>query len=358
MHISRLEVGDLRILRSVAISPCRGLNLIVGSNGTGKTSVLEGVYLLGSGRSFRTRHLSALIRRGVGGFRVFGEVVGDGGRSVALGLARSGEGMEGRVGGRRVARSSDLARELAVALVRPESHRLVGGGPGERRRLLDWGLFHVEPAYHGVLQRYGRGLRQRNAALRSSRRTGSVRAWDGELAETGEQVSVWRAGYVERLGPFLMGQGQRLLGMHVSVRYRRGWSEGMSLGEALERNLPVDRERGATSAGPQRADVLLQVDGLPVEEALSRGQAKLLVGAVVLSQCGLVAEEAGVHPVVLVDDLAAELDERNRHRFLENLAELGNQAFVTSVTGELGVKEVGSEKRTFHVEQGSVQEVV
>jgi len=358
MYIGRLEVADLRILRSVSIRPSRGLNFILGSNGTGKTSLLEGVYVLGSGRSFRTRQPSALTRRGAGGFRVFGEVVGDGGRGVGVGLARSGEGTEVRVGGRRVARSSDLAREVAVALVRPESHRLVGGGPGERRRLLDWGLFHVEPAYHGILQRYVRGLRQRNASLRSSRTSVSVRAWDPELAETGELVSAWRAGYVERLRPFLVGQGTRLLGMHVSMRYRRGWAEGISLGEALDRNLSVDRQRGATGAGPHRAEVLLQADGLRVEEALSRGQEKLLVGAIVLGQCALLAAEAGVHPVVLVDDLAAELDEHNRHRFLESLAELGNQAFVTSVTGGLRLQEGWSESRTFHVEQGSVREVV
>lgn len=358
MYISRLEVADLRILRSVSISPCAGLNLILGSNGTGKTSLLEGVYLLGSGRSFRTRHLSALIRRGVGSFRVFGEVVGEAGRRIAVGLSSSGEGMEARVGGRRVARSSELARELAVALLGSESRRLVGGGPGERRRLMDWGLFHVEPAYHGMVQRYTRALRQRNVALRSTGTTMSVRAWDPDLTETGEQISAWRAAYVERLRPLLQGQARRLLGMEVSIRYRPGWGEGMPLGEALERNLARDRDRGATSAGPHRADVVLHVEGLLAEEALSGGQQRLLLGAVVLAQCALVQEEAGVRAVVLVDDLAAELDPANCERLLEGVGELGGQAFVTSVTGGVARSEVWSERRTFHVEQGNVREVV
>ncbi len=356
MYISRLEVRDLRILSSVSMQPSPGLNLVVGPNAAGKSSLLEALHMLGTGRSFRTRHLGQVVRKGALGFRVFGEVVSEEGRSVGLGLARDGEQLVVRVDGERASAGSQLARELVVAVIRPESHRLVSGGPAERRRLLDWGLFHVEQAYHSVLQRYMQALRQRNAALRGQEK--SLGSWEQELTVWGERVSRFREAYVGEVAPYVKSLTRRLLTQDVEIRYRRGWREGSGLDEALARSRERDRQLGVTSVGPHRADLDLDVDGMPLAEALSRGQEKLLVGTMILGQVAQIKAETGREAVMLVDDLPSELDTENRCRFLRTVAGTGGQAFISSVADGLNGLDGWTDRRVFHVERGKIKHMV
>lgn len=358
MYLSRLEVEGLRVLSSVSIQPTPRLNLICGPNGAGKTTLIEAIHLLGRGRSFRTREVVRLVGRGQGMFRVSGEVVGEGGRRVRLGVAKGREGTVIKVAGEQVKASSALAQELGLALITPESHRLVTGGPGERRRLLDWGMFHVEPGYLDAIKRYGRALRQRNAWLRGGGGRLEVAAWDGELEGWGQRIARWRDGYVKGLQPFLAGTVGRLGGVEVIVTHRRGWREGVGLGDALRSALDRDRRFGATSVGPHRADLEFRVEGVRAEEVLSRGEAKLLVAAVVLGQVLHLREEIGRQAVLLLDDLASELDEENRLRLMAVLRETESQVFVTAVNEDTLGPAAREHCSMFHVEQGRVIQVV
>ena len=358
MYLSRLVVENLRILEGVDVFPGSGLNVIRGGNGAGKTSLLEAIHILGTGRSFRGRRLEVLVRRGAGSLRVFGEVRRDNGSRVGIGVERGKGGMRVRVGGKAVASSSGLAQELSLALVTPESHRLLTGGPKERRRILDWGLFHVEQGYLELLQRYTRALRQRNAALRGWGSKRRLFAWDRELILAGEEISRHRERYVAGLESAVREVMAALLGQPVSLSFKRGWGRDESLTEALSRTLARDRGEGRTTVGPHRADLEFRLGGIPAEEALSRGQAKLFVSGVELAQVTSLAQQSGRTPVVLVDDLPSELDEENRGRFLELLARRGAQVFVTLVDEGLLGGAGWHSHRLFHVEQGRVHEVV
>ncbi len=358
MYLARLEVENLRVIEITCFAPGSRLNVIAGRNGAGKTSLLESIHILGTGRSFRSRRVDALVRRGAKELSVFGEVVKQGGGRVGIGVARGRDGMRVRVGGQTAESSSTLAQELSLALVTPDSHRLLTGGPKERRRVLDWGLFHVEQGYLQLLQRYGRTLRQRNAELRNGAIQAAISAWDRELAAVGEEVNALRESYVhgfERALQVVMGE---LLELSVTVSFRQGWPREESLEEVLGRMRMRDRAEGLTTVGPHRADLKFLVEGVPVAEALSRGQAKLFVSGVELARAKGVADAGGEVPVVLVDDLPSELDTPNRHRFMEVLAGLGGQVFVTAVDEKLLATDGWASIAVFHVEQGRVLEVV
>ena len=169
MPLSRVRITTLRCLREVGAStwiPRR--NYVFGPNGAGKTSLLEGVFVLGRGRSFRTRQMRRLVQHGSEGFAVFGEVVAEG-ATRRLGVAYRAGRLEKKIDGQPASGMAQLAELLPVHAIDPSMHALVEGGPSERRRFLDWGVFHVEPDYLEAWKRYRRVLSQRNAVLKRAR---------------------------------------------------------------------------------------------------------------------------------------------------------------------------------------------
>src|SRR5687768_16690407 len=178
MHITRLEIARLRRFDAVHLAPGPGLNLLVGDNGAGKTSVLEAIHLMGYGRSFRGRARDGLVRQGADALEVFVEWPEGAGRARRAGLRHSGQDWQGRLDGEPVAQLGDLCAALAVVTFEPGSHALLGGGSEPRRRLLDWGLFHVEPEFLNLWRRYARALKQRNALLKTGAGDGQLDAWE------------------------------------------------------------------------------------------------------------------------------------------------------------------------------------
>ena len=224
--------------------------------------------------------------------------------------------------------------------------------------MLDWGLFHVEPMYNGLLQRYRQALRQRNAQLRQRVSRSSLAAWSKELEVCGVEIHRLRGKYAEEVRPpldLLIGQ---LLGRDVEVRYQPGWNVEESLADKLERTLETDLARGYTGFGPHRADIRFSVDGVPAQHVLSRGEAKLFVAAVLLAQTEYVVKRAESVPIVLVDDLPSELDARNRARLMQVLQASKAQIFLTTLSEELLDTHAWTDQKMFHVEQGVVRELV
>lgn len=358
MRLDSLEVRNLRILTELECTPGARLNVFVGANGSGKTSILEAVHVLGSGRSFRTHRLGELIQRGAAWLRVRGELVGDDGARHPVGVEKGAEGLRIRVGGEAVRSASILARQLPLIVVTPESQRLLTDGAELRRQLVDWALFHVEPGYLAVLQRYRRALRQRNAALRDGADEEALGVWSRGLAEAGEALHGQRARFVEEILPLYAETLKELLPMPVDIEYRAGWDSAVALAEAVQAGVPTDRLRGFTGVGPHRADLRFRVGGAPAHQVLSRGEGKLFVVGLVLAQGRFLRDGAGRRALVLVDDLASELDADSRGRFFTQLEALGAQCFVTTVSRDL-VRGADSEGlRVFHVERAKPLKMV
>jgi DNA replication and repair protein RecF len=350
LPLRRLRVSAFRCLQEVELDLDPARNYFYGANGAGKTSVLEAVFLLGRGRSFRTRQARTLIRYGEPGLSVYGDV--DGGVRVRrLGAAFGGGRLERRVDG-APASGAEVAEILAVQAIGPDSHRLIEGGPSERRRFLDWGVFHVEHSYLEAWQRYRRVLGQRNAALQRAGAAAELRVWTEALVEAGGQIDRFRRAYVERLASYVGGHAEALLGQALSVDYRRGWRADLELAAALDASAVRDRSLGHTEPGPHRADLVLQIDGHRVQEEASRGQQKLVAAALVLAQESVVAAIAPARSVLLVDDAAAELDRTAFARLLERLGTIRSQLFFTGLT-PLDTNH-SAPTAVFHVERGQV----
>lgn len=358
MRVVAIEVRHLRILDSVNVEFSPQVNLLVGSNGSGKSSLLEAIHIIGSGRSFRSHRLRDVVTQGKSWLQIVGRTVGEDGTAETIGVEHSSEGLRIRRGGMDVRAASELAAFLPTVAVTPDSYRLVTDGADMRRRIIDRLLFHVEPQYLDHYQRYRRALRQRNAAIRGGADDGELGGWDAEFVATGEQLTSHRVQYLARALPSMMEVVARLVGKPVDVRFYRGWESETSLMHACKSLRTSDRLRGYTQAGPHRADLRFAIDGRPLQHSLSRGETKLFVTAVAVAQVRDLAAALGHPPVVLVDDLASELDSKSRRLCLAELNAIGAQLFLTAVPGyglDRGDIQAG---RLFHVEHGRIREVV
>ena len=359
MYVTRLQVAGVRRLAEVELRPTPGINLITGDNGAGKTSLLEALHLLAYGRSFRGRVRDGLIRTGVEAVEVFAEWREDTtGRTRRAGLRHSGQRWEGRLDGQTVSQLGELCAALAVVTFEPGSHALVAGGGEPRRRLVDWGLFHVEPDFLALWRRYARALKQRNALLKARVRDQQLDVWDHELAEAGEPLTRRRQAYLDDLEPVLQAMAAELapaLG-RASLTFQPGWSrDSLSLADALLIARDRDLANGFTSVGPHRADWRIDYASLPGRESLSRGQAKLTALAVLLAQAERHAAACGEWPVVALDDLSSELDRHHQRRVLERLLGSGAQVFITGTESPAALSSFETSIGMFHVEQGRVE---
>ena len=292
---------------------------IIGDNATGKTSVLEAIYLLSRGVSFRGSSPSDVIRHDQDHALVVAtvEVQNEASRYA---VQRGRAGLEIRIGGRRDATVLELARALPIQVMDPRAHRLIDEGPVHRRRMLDWGVFHVEHSFLHDWRQFQRVLRQRNAACRRGDRK-QLRAWNPAFIESAQRVDAARRQHLEALACSWRERVNHLLDDELNpvLGYRPGWPKHAALGEALEDAESRELDAGYTVVGPHRADIRLQLGGRQVRHQASRGQQKALVMALLTAQVELVAEQLGHSPLLLIDDFSAEWGAAMRHRAVAQL---------------------------------------
>ena len=359
MRVGCIDVRNLRVLRRIGVEFSPRANLIVGPNGSGKSSLLEAIYILGSGRSFRSYRLHDVITRGEPRLRVVGETVDADDLADEIRVVYSASsGLRIRRGGAEVRAASELAAFLPTVAVTPESYRLVTDGADLRRRIVDKLLFHVKPDYLGSYQRYRRALRQRNAAIRSGAGDTELAGWAEELASSGNLLTRQRDEYLACALPKMKDTVGRLVETSIDIQFYRGWNASASLEGVYAQTVASDRQRGFTQAGPHRADLRFTVGGRPVQHCLSRGETKMFVTAIAVAQAQDLAAVLGFPPLVIVDDMASELDAASQDRSLAELRKIGAQLFLTAVPGH-GLGEADLEEgRVFHVEQGRIAKMV
>jgi DNA replication and repair protein RecF len=237
-------------------------------------------------------------------------------------------------------------------VIDPGVHRLIEEGSARRRRLLDWGVFHVKHEFLGVWRRYQRALQQRNAVLRSNGDEQLLAAWEGELGTAGHRVDTLRSEYASQLLPYFVGIAEQLLGAQgARFSYRRGWAAEHELVAQLIESRPRDQRLRTTTVGAHRADVAFAFEGAPARDRVSRGQQKLLAAAFILAQLAFQAAQGAPPACLMLDDPAAELDVDNLGKLLAAVSKIPAQLVITSVheSGLEGVK-LG---RKFHVKQGN-----
>ena len=332
-----------------------GVTAFTGENGAGKTSILDAIHLLGTGKPFSTHRIDHVINRDAEAVQVVGHTTNQSKLILGVRRNRGGSG-EARVGGAPVKALSELAKAMPLVVINADALNVVREGPEGRRRFIDSFVFHVEQSFAQTSRRYAHALKQRNALLRE-RRGSDDSVWVRDLAAAGELLVSSRSRAVAALSETVKDV---LIDMRVSLPewqliQRCGWGEGRSLTDALNGAAASDRQRGFTQVGPHRGDVIFLVEGSPAHEVLSRGQMKVLMAATKLAQARVMRRETGVSPVLLVDDLAAELDAENAAGLFRNVVSDGFQVLATMV--DVSGPSAWTQKalsNVFHVEHGAI----
>lgn len=344
MRLTRLRLVQFRNHARTELVPEPGINLLVGANAQGKSTLLEAVQLAATGRSHRSSRDLELIRWGDAWARVRvqttravrDEEIDIGLRSNLAGTAAGHAVKEFRVNGVPVRRGDVFGHLLAVTVC-PLDELIVTGSPAHRRRLLDILLSQLSPAYYYAAQRYARVLVQRNQILRA-RRSQELGVWDEQAAALGATVISRRRDVVARLAADAGTIYTRLAGGRevLTVEYLpavAGGSEEELFAHAIDAfrlRRPVELARGATMVGPHRDDIRLQLDGRELRLFGSRGQQQMAMLAVRLAERQLLAAATGEQPVLLLDDVLMALDEQRQQFLLDQLAD--GQSLVTVTT--------------------------
>jgi len=353
VFVKSLKINNLRNLNAVEIDTHPKLNLLIGPNGAGKTSVLESLVVLAKGRTFRGGSIASLIGPAAGKLTIFAATQDHLGKQRALGIERDSQNWAARMNGQDVMQLGDLAIHMPMVIMEPNSHLLISGPPDGRRRFLDWGVFHVEPGHLLHWRRYSRSLKQRNAALRR-KQLDVIRSLDPVLSELGEKIDAARRTHFDRLIQSIAGVSATLSPQlpGIEYQYSRGWG-GSALIQALRDSTERDIERGQTTPGPHRSDILFGVTDQAAKDQLSRGEQKILAASLLLSQALMLAEQ-GNKPLLLLDDIASEFDKAHLAALMDFAVKLDCQTWVTGTSLDPFRKNIPENHALFHVEQGQL----
>jgi DNA replication and repair protein RecF len=325
--VTRLELVDLRNYRSAQFEFPAGTTLVIGDNGQGKTNLAEAVGFLATLDSFRSVPSDALIRVGADTAVIRATVREGDGRSslIEIELVRGGRNRV-QVNRQRLGRTRDLLGTVRVTVFSPDDLILVKGGPGDRRRLLDDTLVALAVKYDARRLEIDRIVRQRNTLLKHAggRMTDEIAAsldvWDARFVAVGDQFGHARATLVERLAPLVQEAYERLAGASTTVdlRYEPDWRR-TGLEQALVAARTTDLRRGVTTVGPHRDELELSIGGLPSRTHASQGEQRSLALALRLAGHRLVTAQSGSAPVLVLDDVLSELDDRRAGGLLGDL---------------------------------------
>jgi len=359
LPIKRLKISNLRNLDALDLHPDPSLNIIYGVNGSGKTSVLEAIHLLAMGRSFRTHRVKPAIKFNADSMVLFSSIVDHDNFTHSVGIQRSTKGDSfTRIDGRAASSAAELASLLPVQLMDAHSFDLIEGPPKLRRSFLDWLVFHVEPAFYSAWKDYSKILKQRNSLLRRGR-IGSfeLEPWDSELCRLAEELKTMRLNCFKLLESSLAEVISDFQVMdNLNIGFYGGWSEDTELAEVLKSGLERDSKLGYTWYGAHKAEIQIKINGFPADQALSRGQQKLLICALKIAMGQVYKGVTGKTCVYLIDDLPSELDKPNQKRLASWLTKLEAQVFVTSVDKDPLIEAWPEQDNysVFHVEHGTI----
>ncbi|MGQ5260721.1 DNA replication/repair protein RecF [Micromonospora sp. ZYX-F-536] len=339
MYVHRLELVDFRSYERVGVDLQPGANVLIGANGVGKTNLVEALGYVATLDSHRVATDAPLVRMGATSAVIRCAVVHDGRELLVELEIVPGKANRARLGRSPARRARDVLGALHLVLFAPEDLELVRGDPAERRRYLDDLLVNRQPRYAGVRADYERVVKQRNALLRTAylaRKTGGSRGgdlgtlavWDTHLAQHGAELLAGRLELVAALTPHVAkaydavaaGRGAAGIAYRPSIELAELTTDRAALAEALTAALAASRsaeiERGTTLVGPHRDELALTLGPLPAKGYASHGESWSFALALRLAGYDLLRAD-GIEPVLVLDDVFAELDTGRRERLAE-----------------------------------------
>ncbi len=374
MRVLKFSSENFRNAKKTEFSPSKGVNIFLGENGQGKTNILEALYLLTGERSFRNATTSDFIRYGEKEASVSISFFSEEREQTAKMLFNKNEKKKKTVFINDIKKDSPsaLSGKLCMVVFSPENLTVIKEGPDERRRMIDSAISQMTPAYGGLLLSYNKTLFQRNSLLKELSFKPKLRemlpVWDERLANIGARIIRLRERYLNRISPYTSLHYEGLSGgkEEIKINYscgiknlKREVFEKESTEEikkafisALENSLEKDLELGATSVGPHRDDLIIEIDGKNARFFASQGQQRSAVLALKLGEAELLKNKYNEPPILLLDDVLSELDKKRQEYIIGLMGEC--QVFITccewheSIKGRIFKVNGGKLKRSYN----------
>jgi DNA replication and repair protein RecF len=354
MVVEWLQIQWVRNLDNLQLTPHPKINVFVGKNASGKTAILESIYLLARARSFRTPRIMEVIQQKRQKLRVIARINHEKAGQIKTGLEKSYGQFSIRRNNEQIKTVSDQASHIPIVLITQDTSSIITGSPKMRRHWLDWAMFHVEPDYLEQRSTYINALRQRNQLLKHKEKNPQMyRGWEQAMVESAYTITAQRERFLEGLRETLKGVGEKNFTQRTELKLNPGWQETRPLLEVLEGSREEDRARGYSRSGIHSADIAFTLEGKKISASFSRGQIKLYAMFLMMAQAEEINKRTGVKPIILIDDFKAELDEENSDYLLTWLYQKSFQSFLT--TTAISNKTTGV-YQAFHVERGALVE--
>lgn len=346
MYLEKLSLSQYRNYEELEKDFSAQINILIGPNAQGKTNLLEAIYYLAIGKTYRPAQDTQLIKWNENEFQIFGDIKNRLGKLSIDIKFRSGEqnSKEVKVNGLKINKMADFLGNFNVVLFAPEDLTIIKGAPSERRRLLDSDISQVSPSYFLKLQRYNRLLNQRNHLLKkiqeTNKYTDEIEVWNEQYLQASAEIIEKRLQVLEKLTPLTRLMQRRLTDgqENLEMKYLFNRQEEVKkneqiyslLAEELRKRKDEERRRGQTLFGPHRDDLSFVLNGNDLKFYGSQGQHRTSVLAIKLAELEFFRAESGEYPVLLLDDVMSELDQTRREQLIDAIQEKAIQCFITT----------------------------
>ncbi|UCF70785.1 MAG: DNA replication and repair protein RecF [candidate division WOR-3 bacterium] len=351
MVLKQIKYQGFRNLVDAEIAFAEDLNYIIGDNGAGKTNLLEAIFYAGNASSFRENDDRSLVRFDAQFFRVEAQAEGDKNAAVYFDSERK----KMILGGNRVSRISDFIGWLGVTIISIDDIWIVRGAPSKRRAFLDWMIAKISPAYAADLAEYRKIVRQRNRYLQSYNENGRERLFevlDERLIEIGNEIYKKREAKLPELRRRFAEFGENFGTKKFDLDYQSDCANMRLDNDMLKRVRSREIALGQTVIGPHRDDLLFSIDGRSMQHYASEGEERAASISLKLAEAEILYHSRGNRPILLLDEVSAELDRQKREILLGLLK---GQVFYASTQLPEQKAETGKDCRTFHIEGGMIE---
>ena len=339
MPLKRLQLKNFRVFQDNLFTFSDRTNLILGENGSGKTSILESISILLLGSSFRTKETKECINSSKNSFIITGKGTLDN-KELVLSVNNR---LNKRINSSRKIEGASVKKEdlYFLQIVMSKNLRMIDGEPEIRRDYFHELMFHVKPTTKKLYSDYQRALKQRNKCLKKNLSKSELSIWSKELAELGLALSLEQYGFFKSFKKYniqciedIVKSGEFTFLDNLNVTFSKGWERSKKLEESFEDSLDKDKAIGYTSKGPHRMDITFQVNNKKAASNLSRGQLKILILLIFLTNTKLIKQITQRETLLMIDDLGSELDIKNLRSLIEQIILSENQIVLTGIEGE------------------------
>lgn len=356
MHINSLTLQNFRNLATKTLKFHPKINYITGKNGAGKTSLIESIYFLSRGKSFRENKINYLLRKDSDFFQIIGNI--DRQNQIHIvGIEKTNKNQILRHNGENISSFNKLTKLFPLDIINSDRFALIDQSPEYRRKYLNYGLFYYDNNFISAWQSYQKALKNRNAALKNKWAIEYVSPFHNILEQSANAICQLIQEYLPKLTDKI-NYFHHQLGKFapITLEFKKGWSNNQSLAEILNQNYQKDLQTKQTSQGIHRSDLRFYTEQGDVAHWFSRGEQKTLITALILAQNQLIADKIQINPLIFIDDITAELDIDRQKQLLQFLMQGKNQLFISQINGKNIIK-TDQNYRHFHIYKGKIRQI-